>query len=119
MVGLPYAGAWRTVNQTPYSIIPRGGPLGKIGSLDMMGADDGRTGRGMNSPRGGNTWKFFESPGRMEIDQGRALLRKGNHINPSPHEIPPKREPLAFFSEAVSVTMNGDVLPVMAMRGGG
>ena len=42
MVGRPCAGAWRTGPQTPYAITPRGGPLGKFGSLGMMGAYDGR-----------------------------------------------------------------------------
>ena len=41
MVGRPRAGDCRTVTQTPYTTTPRGVPLGKFGSLGMMGADDG------------------------------------------------------------------------------
>ena len=43
MVGRPRAGAWRIIIQNPYATTPRGGTLGKIGSLGMMGADDGRS----------------------------------------------------------------------------
>ena len=42
MVGRPHAGARRTGTQTPYTTTPRGGILGKFGSLGMMGDDDGR-----------------------------------------------------------------------------
>ena len=42
----------------------------------------------MNSPIGGNHWKMFGSPGRIDTNQGRAHLRRGNYSNLSPHEIP-------------------------------
>ena len=51
----------------------------------------------MNYPIGGNPWQKFGSLGWMETDQGWAHLRRGNHSNPSPHNIPPRGGPLAFF----------------------
>ena len=63
--------------------------------------------------------EMFGFPGHMDTNQGQAPLRRGNHSNLSPHEIPPRRVPLAIFFEDISMTMNGDVLPVMAMKGGG
>ena len=35
----PYAGAFRIEPQNPYATIPKGGRLGKCGSLGMMGSD--------------------------------------------------------------------------------
>ena len=39
------------------------------------------------------------SPRRMDTNQGRAQLLRGNYSNPSPHDIPPRRGPLAIFSQ--------------------
>ena len=38
--------------------------------------------------------------GQMETNQGRAPLRRGNHINPSLHDISPRAGPLEFIYEA-------------------
>ena len=45
----------------------------------------------------GKTLANFGSPGRMDTDQFQAPLRRGNHINPSLHNIPPRGVPLAIF----------------------
>ena len=98
MVGSTNEGVWITGPQTPYATTPRGGPLGKFGSPGMMGADDGRapprrdaTNLNPSPPR--KVWAVDRTHiyhGRMDTDQGRAQLRRGNHSNPSPHDIPPK-----------------------------
>ena len=56
---------------------------------------------------------------QMDTNQGWSPQCRGNHSNLSPHQIPPRRGPLEKISHAVSMTMNGSVLPVMAMRGEG
>ena len=76
-------------NPSPHNIPPRWEPLEKKSQ-----------GRGTNSPIGENPWKKFGSPGRIDTNQGWAPLRKGNHSNLSPRDIPPRGGPLEFFSGA-------------------
>ena len=86
MVMHPRAGAWRTGPQTPYIITPRGVPLGKLGSLGMMGDDDGRAPLRRDAtnltpppplhtfpPRGGPLEKFGLRPGHAFLPGGEPL----------------------------------------------
>ena len=114
MNGRTHAAAWRTVPQTPYATTPMGGPLGKFGSLGMMGDDDGRAplhrdATNLTPPRhtfphkGGPLEKNllqpghafiprgeplakFGSSGRMDTNQGCAPLRRSNHSSLSSHD---------------------------------
>ena len=45
----------------------------------------------------GKPVESFGLPGRMDTNQVWARLRRGNHSNPSPHNIPPRGGPLAIF----------------------
>ena len=63
----------------PYTFPPRGVPLETFRL---------RTGNVLLP--GGEPLENFGSLGRMDIYQGRAPLRRGNHSNPSPHKILPR-----------------------------
>ena len=102
MVGRPLSGDCRTGPQTPYATTPRGIPLGKCGSPWVILLGGGPLEKFGLRP--GHTILLGEEPlanfgllGRMDTDQVRAPLRRGNHSNPSPHDIPPMGGLLAIF----------------------
>ena len=61
-----------------------------------------------------------ESTGQMDIDQVRAPLRRGNHRNPSLHDIPPMGGPLAIFfpTPGHKFSHRGEPLEKKSRRGG-
>ena len=77
--------------------------------------------RGTNSPIGGNPWKNSGSPGRMYTNQGPAHLLRGNHINPSLHEIPPRGGTLEVFLPRLGnkFSCRGEPQAKFCLSGGG
>ena len=59
---------------------------------------------------GGEPLTNYGSPGHMDTDQGRTILRRGNHRNPSPQDIPPRGRPLATAAtcNCTSPLLGGD-----------
>ena len=72
------------INPPPHNIPPRGGPLANFFPKP-----------GHKFSHRGEHLENFGLPGRMDTDQGQDHLCRGNHNNPSPHDIPPLGGPLA------------------------
>ena len=88
---------------------PGGGPLEKFGMRP-----------GHAFILGGEPLENFGSPGRMDTDQGRAPLLKGNHSNPSPHDTPPRGGPIDFFPRPRhEFSHRGEPLPKFWPQGAG
>ena len=60
------------------------------------------------------------SPWQMETNQGWAPLRRGNHSNPSPHDILPRGGPLAIFFQCrgTNSPIGGTPGIILARQGG-